>query len=416
MSNIIKSIAYSVVTALVSVSLLSCKGDDDPLIVSGERTIICYMPAENTLADLVRNDISEMVEAAKYLGEKDRIVVYYDGTSNPQIYVIDKHTTALSINSLDPVFTYARDVNSCSKDVMTSVFRYIVSHYPAKSYGLIFNTHGLNWLPSISSIASESRPRKTFGVDNGINSPYSNSGDEMRIVDLASAIKTLPHLDFIFFDLCYMQSIEIAYEMRNCADYIIGSPAEIPGNGAPYEEIMPMLVADNIDYGAIIDKYATTYDGWELIPESGVALSVVRCDKLDSLQMVTSKLISKYGDEIKKCRYNETTDYLSYQLSGYRTGFFDMKEMMSRMITEADIRSLGIDKEENVADSLEWATMFSKAVPYSYVASKVYSVALNNSFVTTNPERCGGISMSLNPNETTLKRIIEEYESLEWRY
>lgn len=412
-----RSIAYIVITALVSVSFFSCKDDDDNKIISGERTIICYMPAENSLASRLRDDINEMIKCAHRLGEKDRIVIYYDGISNPQIFVIDRNTNALSVNSFMPVFTYNTDGNSCSKEVMMDAFKYIIRHYPAKSYGLIFNSHGLGWLPPTQDMLTYSKRRKSFGIDNGLNEQSNSVGKEMRIVDLAEAIKSLPHLDFILFDLCYMQNIEIAYQLRNCADYIIGSPAEIPADGAPYDLIMPMLISKDVDYKSVVDTYGKTYDGWEQIPESGVVLSVMRCNQLDSLRIVTNKMTSKYGDELKKCRYNGTTDYLSYKFrNGYQAGFFDMKEMIYRMIMEANTVEHGFDEEEKIADYAEWNSVFNKAVPYSYVASKIYSTILGSSFITTDKEHCGGISMSLNPNETTIDVVIDEYESLEWRY
>ena len=42
-----------------------------------------------------------------------------------------------------------------------------------------------------------------------------------------------------------MQSVEVVYQLRNRADYFIGSPTEIPGPGAPYEVVVPALFAVN---------------------------------------------------------------------------------------------------------------------------------------------------------------------------
>lgn len=395
----IKLVTYILHTALMMVSLFSCRHDNYSVMV-GDKTIICYMPAENSLAGSIRSDVDEMVKASYMLGEKDRIVVYYDGTSNPEIYVIDKYTNASSLRDLTPVYKYSKNENSCSKDVMKSVFRYICNNYPANTYGLIFNSHGSSWLPPLRSLSSMSRKR-AFGVDNGKNT-YDNAGDEMHIADLAEAIKTLPHLDFILFDLCYMQSVEVVYELRNCADYIIGSPAEIPGEGAPYDKIMPMLVAKPFNYSYLIYTYDEEYKGWASYSDTGVALSAVRCDKLDSLKIVTKQMMTKYADSIEECKTNGTTNYLRCYYGGYyQTGFYDIKDMMYHMLDKVDY--------------VEWLSVFKMAVPYYCVAQRLYSLSNEGSnYVITNPKTCGALAISLSPDDKETKSIIAEYESLEW--
>ena len=48
-------------------------------------------------------------------------------------------------------------------------------------------------------------------------------------------------LIFIMFDACFMMSIEVAYAVRNYADYYMGCPTENPGPGAPYNKVVPYM-------------------------------------------------------------------------------------------------------------------------------------------------------------------------------
>ena len=41
-----------------------------------------------------------------------------------------------------------------------------------------------------------------------------------------------------------MQSVEVAYELRDCSEYFIGSPTEIPGPGAPYKAVVPEMFTE----------------------------------------------------------------------------------------------------------------------------------------------------------------------------
>ena len=50
----------------------------------------------------------------------------------------------------------------------------------------------------------------------------------------ADVMRNLQELKFIFADCCNFMCLESIYELRQVADYIIGSPAEIPEIGAPY--------------------------------------------------------------------------------------------------------------------------------------------------------------------------------------
>ena len=402
----IRSIAYYIFTALILVSLFSCKdkeNEEPKPLKHWEKVVICYMVAENTLSEAIKTDINEMIEGASQLGDDECIVVYYDGAhknDNPNIYLIDKNTTTLI-----PSYSFEHDQNSCSKTVMKQVFNYICSNYPAQSYGLVLSSHGTGWLPTKNDMKGSYSRRRAFGVDNGENS-FSDNGDEMRITDLAESIKELPHLDFIFFDVCYMQSVEVAYELRNCADYIIASPAEIPNYGAPFDKVLSYLFTDEVDYKSFIDAYAVQCKGWKdyVLPkasETGIALSTVRCSKLQSLNEVTRKMMVKYADNINECKNNGTTNYLNCKYGSYLIGFYDMRDMMFQMMNEDDFS--------------EWVSAYNEAVPYYYVASGIFSENDSREIIATSPS-CGGMSMSLYPSDSYEKSVISEYEGLEWRY
>ena len=57
----------------------------------------------------------------------------------------------------------------------------------------------------------------------------------MDVLEMVRAITI--HLDYIIFDACLMGGIEVAYELRNVADKIGFSQAEILAHGFPYKPI-----------------------------------------------------------------------------------------------------------------------------------------------------------------------------------
>ena len=71
---------------------------------------------------------------------------------------------------------------------------------------------------------------KSFGAEGGKN---------MEIYELAEGIPDEYHFDFLLFDVCSMGGIECVYELRDKADYIVASPAEVLVAGFPYKNILP---------------------------------------------------------------------------------------------------------------------------------------------------------------------------------
>jgi hypothetical protein len=67
----------------------------------------------------------------------------------------------------------------------------------------------------------------------------------MELADFANAI---PYkLDFIIFDACFMGSVEVCYELKDKAEYIVASPTEILSPGFVYSSMMQHLFKPKAD-------------------------------------------------------------------------------------------------------------------------------------------------------------------------
>lgn len=87
----------------------------------------------------------------------------------------------------------------------------------------------------------------------------------MNISDLVTVLDdNMPHFDFIMFDACFMMSVEVAYAVRDYADYYMGCPTENPGPGAPYDKVVPYMFkpgAANQMAEAYFNHYNEKYNG-----------------------------------------------------------------------------------------------------------------------------------------------------------
>ena len=68
-------------------------------------------------------------------------------------------------------------------------------------------------------------------------------------------------IDVVGFDACLMSMAEIMYQVRQCADYSVGSQQTEPGDGWPYDTVLRALAARPTMTpaelaGTIVDKYS----------------------------------------------------------------------------------------------------------------------------------------------------------------
>ena len=315
-----KNVFYAVMMMMV-VMMTACSSDDDAFepvqpaskkdvsrTVDQAKTVLVYMAGRNNLASIVNVDLNEMKQGSKRLGSNDNLLVFVrrDKTEKmPWLARIKNGVVTDSVSLSDMGITSSDSENRASDPVvMEGVMRYAFSHYPAMdgNYGLVLWGHGSGWLMKDEVKRANSR---AFGVDKG----EDGRALWMNIPTMANILRGMPHLKFIMADCCNFMCLEVLYELRNVCDYIIGSPAEIPDQGAPYDEIVPDMFADGRFYTSIIDKYYQSVYGY-------LPLTAIQTNQMEQLaqathktmQAVQSNLNDDYADMTGLIHYYHTDD------------------------------------------------------------------------------------------------------------
>ena len=315
-----KNVFYAAVMMVV-VMMTACSSNDDafepvqPAPKKGEsrtvaqpKTVLVYMAGRNNLAGIVNVDLNEMKLGSKRLDSNDNLLVFVrrDKTEKmPWLARIKNGVVTDSVSLSDMGITSSDGENRASDPVvMEGVMHYAFSHYPAAdgNYGLVLWGHGSGWLMDNEVKRVNSR---AFGVDKG----EDGRALWMNIPTMANILKGMPHLKFIMADCCNFMCLEVLYELRNMTDYIIGSPAEIPDQGTPYDEIVPDMFADGRFYTSIIDKYYKSVNGY-------LPLTAVQSSQMEQLaqathqamQAVQSNLNGDYADMTGLIHYYHTDD------------------------------------------------------------------------------------------------------------
>ncbi len=300
------------------------------------RVVIVYIMAENSLTSYASSDMAEIRKAYGSIPKDCEMVVYLDNSSEANMPYI----AAFNSEGETVVRQYDYDPVSTDSAEMQSTLAYIMEQRPAEEYALILWSHGSGWVPAT----------RTIGIDNSSNTS-SDYGLEMEITTLRHVLEnTGVRWKYVMYDACFMQCIEVAYELRNATEWSIGSPAEIPGDGAPYDELMESFFAEETFAKDIALGYYTAYTSNKT---HGAVMSSVRSDRLEALAAATVKALAEVEDFA-------TTDVQQYGSYTSRfTEYYDMGGLINAWCAE-DVYA-------------EWLEALDEAVPYRYTKAWWYS-------------------------------------------
>ena len=371
-----------------------CKSDetgsgiDDDVVVdvleSGDtaaRTVLVYIMAENNLDYYAGLDLAEMSRSVSDIPDSCYFLAFVDGLTNP--YICRFHRDRKGVEKCDTVYRFDSDFNSTDTLHFNRVLDWVTAEYPSKSLGLVLWSHGSGWTRKLGYTRS-------IGLDKGNRT--------MEIEELSGAIDRLPlKPEYIMFDACFMQSVEVAYELRNSAEWLVGSAAELPANGAPYDKIMTELFSVPFNPDVLLQRYSKGYSSYV-----GVLLSAIKCSAMDGLADATAAFVPAYfsSDSVIGC--DGLFSYLSggyFSWSDAYPEYFDMNAVMSSRLP---------------ADAyLEWKAALDEAVPFC-VASDKWLSGINQCYYYTDKSQYCGLSMYVPLNDNTHSGLNADFRTTGW--
>ncbi len=378
---------------------------EDPTYAES-RTVLVYMVAENSLDNKVSGDVAEMLAGMRdetlYAG--DRLVLYVDDVKLPRFYVIDRNTQARSLSELTPVVEYEEDVNSASAEEFAKVLEQVKKLWPAESYGLVMWSHATGWIPSTRDddmVSAQAKPRRSFGVDNCMNVAYepNDIGRQMDIRYMARALEEAGGVDYILFDACVMQTMEVVYELRNATKYVLGSPAEIPGPGAFYTTMVKALFKqDNYD----TEMLQAYYDYYTKVNTAyGLVISSVKTSALPAFAAYMKTVVAAHRDDLLTANYNRALNYLRFAWTNYLyPDMYDAQGIMKQVLS--------------VEEFTRWKQEVAKVVTCKHAAS--WYSGYNQRLNSIDDEQCCGVSMYVpcSMYERSRLNLNEYYLKMDW--
>lgn len=375
-------------------------GDDTPLIEAGEeaqRLLLMYIAADNNLDSYAQLDLYEALQAAHKVPNDCYMLAFVDDGNNGRIL---RYFNNKGVGDYETVYNFGREVAACDTAEMRVLFDWVEQNYPAKSVDMIFWSHATGWLHD------DRRPvrQRSFGYDTA---PGEESDcRRMYIEELAGFFKKRNiKLDRLMFDACFMQCAEVAYALRDCANWIIASPAEIPGYGAPYDTVVPLFFDATASPQSIIDAYKAGYEG----ENTGVVLSAVRCAAMEQFADATAVAVKRALLDVSGSDCRDVFSYLPggyFGSNGSFPNFFDMNSVMKKYLANTDYQL--------------WKSALDAALPYRCASREWYSEVLDldrniteEDYINVADTWCG-ISMYVPNADSRFEKFNAAFAELEW--
>jgi cysteine peptidase C11 family protein len=188
-----------------------------------EWTILVYMAADNGLNNAAEEDINEMERAI--FSENINVIVQIDnnaGNSSSGAYRY-KIQQDESEEITSPVISALGEIDSGDYGTLRNFIDWGYSHYPSEKQALVIWSHGSGWYNFYNQFCPDYESQSAIDIPSG---------------DLRDALNGLTGLDILMLDACYMQTVEVLFEVGNSFHYVIGSEDELCADGFPYDDIL----------------------------------------------------------------------------------------------------------------------------------------------------------------------------------
>lgn len=431
------TIRYILLFALLA--LAGCTKDgEDPRYPHASRVVLVYMAGDNSLGGYVQDNLDAMRRGMASAAAGNRTIAYVDTPGgNPRLVEI----TASGTKTLH---AWSSPHNSASAATVREVVSLVRTLAPADRYGLVLWSHGLAWMPSWAtgyltrskarmaepwpqtkheemlpaSFTSATRPdsapvsvtaagpasadrpiptasvptswpaTKWFGQDTGEN-PAGYLDTEQLSEAIPSGV-----FDWILFDACFMASAETLYALRDKADRIVCSPAEVIADGFPYEKIMAELLRPEPDLQAVCESYYRHYAWHAQSSYRSATVSLVETSQLEALAAATASVLGAALTADPEALADMDLSRVQ-SMDRYRRHFlFDMGSVVRELETRGLVSA-------SLAEA--WRAQLARTVIYEAHTPTMLGLAL---------DACCGLSMYV--PSASYADLNEYYRSLEW--
>lgn len=261
-----------------------------------EWTILVYVAGDNDLEKYVLRDLDEMERSLPEKGvEVLALVDRAEGFDESQgdwkgarLYRVQRDTTPVEVTS--PVLVELGEVDTGDPRLVEAFVAGGLRRFPARNHALVLWNHGSGW----SAMAND--------FEDGAGGRGELTLPELR-TGLAAGLAGagVERLQLLGFDMCLMAQLEVAAEVEGLADVLVASQALEPGDGWPYDRILPQfgkgIFGGRGLGGAIVREYDAYYDA---LGDDSTTLSCVDLRAVGDVLRTLDALVTKLTPDVER--------------------------------------------------------------------------------------------------------------------
>lgn len=190
-----------------------------------------------------------------------------------------------------------------------------------------------------------------WGHGRGWSGVCMDRGVWLTMPEISRALSGM-RFSTISFPACQMGMVEVAYELRGAADYVIASEKDVPAEGWPYDTWMDALpsnyTSDAVQFGNVL---AGVYMNWSMMHSAySVTLSMVPTAALGRV----ASAVKVFADELTRTRALVNDRAISgRQATEHYDGDseYDIHDLAGNMNLTSRLGTLGRDVQGAISDA-----------------------------------------------------------------
>lgn len=193
-------------------------------------TFLLYLNGDNDLEEVMFDTLNEIVAAGP--SPLANVLVLIDGyTTTPRsgttLYDVTYGQATSIAATLGATLTVPGELNMGDGQTLTEFARWGRSHYPARYTLLAIVDHGGGWAPGAVG-GGLAHWYRWFAGTSGLSWDFSSDYDYLDSVEMRQALAAITNngsdpLDAVFYDVCLMGMLEVAYQIKDYASFFVSS-------------------------------------------------------------------------------------------------------------------------------------------------------------------------------------------------
>lgn len=341
-------------------------------------TVIFYFDGDQhettySLSDKMVADLQNLEKVGSTADVNFVVLMDLDGINDSHLYYVKQgETEEIPLSSINS--SWGKEVNMGDKNTFAEFVCWTITNYPAEHYNIYLNNHGGGW--------------------RGICIDEHPAPDKLNLTELKEAFSLITSragkkIDLVSMDACLMSMVEVAYQLRDYANYLVASESFIhtheTGAGLflnwQIDEIYKALVLDP-DMSAVdlarksVETFKT--DVSFVLPPCIIKPQAVDCIGAINLSMISQvvQIIDNLSKQLmenrlkiflpivflKTQKFSGAFDYIGYTFYPY-VDVYDFSKNLADIVPYEEIK----ETSYNLLDSIEKAVLVERHGKYRFL-------------------------------------------------